>query len=369
MSPIKIFLCGDVMTGRAIDRILPHPSSPQLHERYVTSTDGYVRLAETINGPIPRPADFSYVWSVALDEWRRAAPDVRLINLETAITRSESFFPKGINYRMSPENVECLLTAGIDCCVLANNHVLDWGVEGLIDTLQVLERRRLKTSGAGRNLAQASAPAVLIVSDRGRVLVYSYAAATSGTPSSWAAAPDKPGVNFLPALSDLTAEKIGQEIALTREPGDVVIVSIHWGPNWGYEIPEDQRRFAHALIDGGQVSAVHGHSSHHPKAVEIYRNRLVLYGCGDFLNDYEGISGYEEFRGDLAVMYFATFDADDGNFVELEMVVLQIKRFRLNIASVEDTDWLGTTVERESARFGVKLQRLSGNRIKLKTAA
>jgi poly-gamma-glutamate capsule biosynthesis protein CapA/YwtB (metallophosphatase superfamily) len=90
----------------------------------------------------------------------------------------------------------------------------------------------LKTSGAGRNLAQASAPAVLIVSDRGRVLVYSYAAATSGTPSSWAAAPDKPGVNFLPALSDLTAEKIGQEIALTREPGDVVIVSIHWGPNW-----------------------------------------------------------------------------------------------------------------------------------------
>jgi poly-gamma-glutamate capsule biosynthesis protein CapA/YwtB (metallophosphatase superfamily) len=68
-------------------------------------------------------------------------------------------------------------------------------------------------------------------------------------------------------------------------------------------------------------------------------------------------------------MYFATFDADDGNFVELEMVVLQIKRFRLNIASVEDTDWLRTTVERESARFGVKLQRLSGNRIKLKTAA
>jgi poly-gamma-glutamate capsule biosynthesis protein CapA/YwtB (metallophosphatase superfamily) len=125
MSLIKIFLCGDVMTGRAIDRILPHPSSPQLHERYVTSTDGYVRLAETINGPIPRPADFSYVWGVALDEWRRAAPDVRLINLETAITRSESFFPKGINYRMSPENVECLLTAGIDCCVLANNHVLD----------------------------------------------------------------------------------------------------------------------------------------------------------------------------------------------------------------------------------------------------
>lgn len=369
MNPIKIFLCGDVMTGRGIDRILPHPNSPQLHERYMTSTDGYVRLAETTNGPIPRPADFSYVWSVALDKWRRAAPDIRLINLETAITRGESFFPKGINYRMSPENVGCLLAAGINCCVLGNNHVLDWGIEGLIDTLQVLERRRFKTSGAGRNLAQASAPAVHIVSDRGRVLVYSYAVATSGTPSSWAATANAPGVNFLPALSDLAAEKIGQEIARFREPGDVVIVSIHWGPNWGYEIPEAQRRFSHALIDSGQISAVHGHSSHHPKGLETYRNRLVLYGCGDFLNDYEGISGHEEFRGDLAVMYFATFDSDDGNFIDLEMVVLQIKRLRLNIASVEDTDWLWTTVERESAQFGVKLQRLSGNRIKLKTAA
>jgi poly-gamma-glutamate capsule biosynthesis protein CapA/YwtB (metallophosphatase superfamily) len=82
------------------------------------------------------------------------------------------------------------------------------------------------------------------------------------------------------------------------KPGDLIVVSVHWGPNWGYDIPHQQRRFAHALIDKANVSIIHG--QHHLKAIEVYRDRLILYGCGDFLNDYEGIKGYEEFRDDLA---------------------------------------------------------------------
>jgi poly-gamma-glutamate synthesis protein (capsule biosynthesis protein) len=332
----------------------------------VTSTDGYVRLAEIKNGPIQRPVGFDYIWGAALDEWRRAAPDVRVVNLETAITRSDSFEPKGINYRMNPRNVDCLSAADIDCCVLGNNHVLDWGSEGLIETLQVLEQQRLKTCGAGRDLAQASAPAIHIVPDRGRALVFSFALASSGTPPSWAAGPDKPGVNFLPDLSDAAADQVAAEIERVRKPGDIVIVSIHWGPNWGYGIPPPQQRFAHGLIDRANISALHGHSSHHPKAIEVYRKRLVLYGCGDFINDYEGISGHEEYRGDLSVMYFADFDAESADLVDLELVALQIKRFQLKAASSEDAKWLGNTLERESMRFGVKFQRSAGNRFKMK---
>ncbi len=133
---ITLFLCGDVMTGRGIDQILPYPSEPQIYEPYMTSAKGYVQIAEQINGPIQRSVDFAYIWGDALQELNHIAPDTRIINLETAVTTSQEFWPeKGINYRMHPRNIPCISAAKIDCCVLANNHVLDWGYDGLTETL------------------------------------------------------------------------------------------------------------------------------------------------------------------------------------------------------------------------------------------
>ena len=352
---VRIFLCGDVMTGRGIDQILPHPCDPQLHEDYATSALHYVRLAERAAGPIPRNVAPSYVWGAAFDEFNRTRPDVRIINLETSITRSEDYAPKGINYRMSSENAQCLAAAGIDCCVLANNHVLDWGRAGLLDALATLARLKIKTAGAGRNLAQASAPAMLNVPGKGRVLVFALAVVTSGTPPSWAATQEAPGVNLLTELSAASVARIADQVARLRQPGDVVIVSIHWGPNWGYEIPDEQRRFAHAVIDQAGVSIVHGHSSHHPKAIEVYRNRLILYGCGDFLNDYEGIRGYEEFRDDLGLMYFADISSSSMDLEALEIIPLQIRQFRLIRPTIPDVDWVRQMLDLESRRFGTRV--------------
>ena len=148
---IRLFLCGDVMIGRGIDQVLAHPCDPALHEGYAHSAMDYVSLAEAANGPIPRHADPWYVWGAALDEWSRAQPDGRIINLETSVTRSDDYIPKGINYRVSPDNAECLAAAAIDCCVLANNHVLDWGRAGLSETLATLTHLGIKTAGAGRD--------------------------------------------------------------------------------------------------------------------------------------------------------------------------------------------------------------------------
>jgi poly-gamma-glutamate capsule biosynthesis protein CapA/YwtB (metallophosphatase superfamily) len=351
------------MTGRGMDQIMPHPCTPQLYEEWVGSAKEYVRLGEQRNGKIPAPVAPSYIWAAALDELRRVRPDIRIINLETSITRTDAHIPKGINYRMSPENAECLRAAGIDCCVLANNHVLDWGRAGLLDTLATLERLGIKTAGAGQSDAQACAPAILPVPGKGRVIVFSFASVTSGVPRDWAAAPQSAGVNLLPDSAEETAAAVAHQLVDLRQPGDVVVVSIHWGPNWGYEIPEEQRRLAHALIDEANVSAVHGHSSHHPKAIEIYKDRLILYGCGDFLNDYEGISGYEEFRGDLSLMYFASFDCRSGALAGLELVPLQIRRFRLVPASAEDTAWLQRMLNRESAQFDVRADINPGGRL------
>ena len=353
MSAVRLFLCGDVMTGRGIDQMLPHPCDPALHEGYVQSARDYVRLAEQLNGPIPRPVDLSYIWGAALDELDRARPDTRIINLETSITRSEDYADKGINYRMSPENAACLAAASIDCCVLANNHVLDWGRSGLLDTLATLQRLEIKTAGAGHNLGEASAPAVLPIAGKGRVLVFSFALASSGVPGSWAAKPDAPGVSFLTDLSETSATRVCDQIARTRQTGDVVVASLHWGPNWGYDIPREQTRFAHALIDRAGVSVIHGHSSHHAKAVEVYSDRLILYGCGDFIDDYEGIEGYENYRDDLALMYFADIDPASGVLAAAEVVPLQIRQFRLVRPSTEDIDWVRQRLERESRRFGI----------------
>ena len=102
------------------------------------------------------------------------------------------------------------------------------------------------------------------------------------------------------------------------------------------------------LIDQADVSIVHGHSSHHPKAIEVYRNRLILYGCGDFLNDYEGIRGYEEFRDDLGLMYFADISSSSGNWTALDIVPLQIRQFRLIRPSIQDIDWMRQMLDRES---------------------
>ncbi len=348
---IRLFLCGDVMTGRGIDQVLPRPCDPVLHESYAQSAMDYVHLAEAANGPIPRGVGPAYVWGAALDELNRMRPDARIINLETSITRSEDYAPKGINYRMSPDNADCLKAAAIDCCVLGNNHVLDWGRSGLIDTLATLEHLQIKTAGAGRNLVEAGAPAVLDIARNGRVLVFSFACVTSGAPRSWAATSESPGVNLLTELSEARALRVAEEIARVKQPADLIIVSVHWGPNWGYEIPDEQRRFAQALIDRANVSIIHGHSSHHPKAIEVYRNLLVLYGCGDFLNDYEGIRGYEQYRDDLVLLYFADVEPA-GTLAALEIVPLQIRHFQLVRPSRQDICWMQQTLDRESRKFG-----------------
>jgi len=216
----------------------------------------------------------------------------------------------------------------------------------------VLRRLGIKPAGAGRDLAQAKAPAILEIPGEGRLLVFSFACETSGAPRRWAAGEARAGINFLSSLSNAAVGVIADEVAEIRRPRDVVVVSIHWGPNWGYRIPNDQRRFAHALIEEAGVSVVHGHSSHHAKAIEVYKGGPILYGCGDFMNDYKGIRGYEEFRDDLAVMYFADVDAAAGRLRALDMMPLKIRRLQLSRASGEAVDWLGGPLMAKARRLG-----------------
>jgi poly-gamma-glutamate synthesis protein (capsule biosynthesis protein) len=150
-----------------------------------------------------------------------------------------------------------------------------------------------------------------------------------------------------------------------KRRSDLLVASIHWGGNWGYEIPREQIAFAHRLIEGG-VAVVHGHSSHHVKAIEVFNGHLVLYGCGDFLTDYEGISGYEKFRGDLALMYLVELHALSGELISARMVPMQMRRFRLEHASAADASWLAELLNELGAPFETEVQLADENGITLK---
>jgi poly-gamma-glutamate synthesis protein (capsule biosynthesis protein) len=354
---VTLFLCGDVMLGRGVDQILAHRGDPALREAYVEDARSYVRLAESVHGPVPAPVPPSWPWGEALRVLDEAAPDARIVNLETSVTCGGTFAPdKEIHYRMHPANLPALAVARPDVTVLANNHVLDFGRTGLLETLDALARAGLRRAGAGRAADGAYAPATVPLPDGHRLLVFALGARSSGIPSGWAATAELPGVAYVPELSPAAADAVVRHIRRAGRAGDLTVVSVHWGSNWGFRVPREQVRFAHALVDGG-ADVVHGHSSHHPRPLEVYRDRLILYGCGDFVDDYEGISGYEEYRDDLRLAFLVSVEADGGRLAGLRMVPLRARRMRLEPASGADRAWLRTTLDRISGGVGVRLER------------
>jgi poly-gamma-glutamate synthesis protein (capsule biosynthesis protein) len=342
------------MLGRGVDQILPHPGEPELRESYVRDARRYVDLAERFSGSIPRPVEWNWPWGEVPALLDDLAPDVRLINLETTITTSGDFAArKAVCYRMHPDNRPALTAVRPHVCSLANNHILDFGHRGLTDTVAALTRAGIQGIGAGADLRTARCPAVLRSHDDHRVLVVSVAATTSGVPESWAAHRDRPGVWLIRDLSNRdAAEDVAAAVLADKRKGDVAVVSVHWGPNWGYAIAPGEILFAHRLIDAG-VDIVHGHSSHHPRPVEIYRGRPILYGCGDVIDDYEGIGGHESFRSDLRLLYLTATDPASGELVSLKMIPLRVHQMRLQRASQADTAWLRETAEHTSRRFGI----------------
>jgi poly-gamma-glutamate capsule biosynthesis protein CapA/YwtB (metallophosphatase superfamily) len=363
---VTMFLCGDVMTGRGVDQILPHPGDPQLWESYTRDARVYVRLAEGANGAIPSPVDFSWPWGDALAVLAEVAPDVRVLNLETSITRSDDVAGgKAVHYRMTPENIGCLTVARPDACTLANNHVLDFGYRGLADTRTSLVGAGISPTGAGRDIGEAGRPAVAPVRGGGRLVVCSAGACSSGIPDDWAATPHRAGVNLTPDQPGPAVDALAQRMVAAKAPGDVLVASIHWGPNWGYPVRRDHSDFAHRLIDLG-VDVIHGHSSHHPRPIEVYRGRLILYGCGDFIDDYEGIGGHGEFRDDLRLLYFVSVDPATGRLARLRIAPMQSRRMRLQHAAEHDRDELRRLLSRISHDFGSQFDRAADGMLELR---
>ena len=408
---------GDLMIGRGIDAILPDHADGRLYEGYVRHANQYVELAERVNGPIERSKvsilGSSYIWGDILEDIKKYSPDCFIVNLETALTSSKEPYPKGINYKTHPKNVACLQVAGVDVATLANNHILDWKENGLIETIQTLESANISHSGAGRNSMEAKRPAIKSINVDGMdsgvdLRIIAIGLPSAGVPIEWSSDLNRGGgVHFIDRLDFGTAHQVMDRFILPddvlRSKNQIKVVSIHWGPNWQWGIPSDHRSFAHSLIDLG-ADVVIGHSSHHIKGMEIYKGKFISYGLGDFLNDYEGIvgQGYETFRDDLSCLYLPRLNAITGDVIEVsskarntsifshflrDNMVMEVIIFSLTSSSsqvtiipckiknfkvqrtydLHDIEWLRSTFSKEGSLIGTRCEtKRSGKKVNLR---
>ncbi|CAL5870590.1 uncharacterized protein PFLUO_LOCUS4829 [Penicillium psychrofluorescens] len=420
MTPSRVFtlsFVGDVMLGRLVDQLLP---------QHVENKEDARIISHFIERYPSRLGKGNYThsspWGTTLDRLRET--DLLLINLETSATTTNEPWPqKAFNYRMHPANVAPILHAAhVDYAGLANNHTLDFGTEGLVDTVWSLKRAGVAFAGAGETTDEARRPAVLHLPPLGdgdgyhahhhtdgqsqkkkkeaednntaaseyKVHVYS----ASDHPRDWDAIPTFHLVDYTPSTrvrlrTLLLSGGPGKHVAdddvgstasdpehqerqhshrkhnLKQEtqppPPALKIFSVHWGPNYSWHPAERIRSLAHFLIDECDVDIVHGHSAHHVQGVESYHGKIIIYGCGDFVDDY---TVHEEFRNDLSAVWRVRVretekETEKGlglglKLERLEIFPTRIERFRAMLLDPNDDDhvWVRQKIAGLSKEFG-----------------
>lgn len=283
---------------------------------------GDIMLGRLVNDEL-KGKKSAYPWDDLLPIFKSA--DLKIGNLECALTDYKKPWlktPKVFHFRSDSKNVNCLVKAGFDVVSLANNHTLDFNIQGLEDTLTALKQVGIKSAGAGLNKAEAKTPAVLNKSG----LTVGFIAFTDNEPG-WEAVQDKPGIFYVPVdLEDKRAKELLHLIKTTKSQVDLLIVSAHWGSNWGYEPPSEHTIFAHAMVDYG-ADVIYGHSAHVIRGVEIYRNRPILYSTGDFVDDY-AVDDIE--RNDESLIF--TLEVDNGQPRRLVLYPTVIEDFQARLA-------------------------------------
>lgn len=318
---MKIALTGDVMLGRLVDQYVIQNRSMR---------------PETLWGD---------VLPVML------AADCRLINLECVISnQGEEWHPttKEFHFRADSRALQFLQAAMIDGVTLANNHVLDYGPDALLDCLKLLDRTGIKRTGAGAKLEETLVPALLRL-PQGRVAVV---ALTDNEPE-WEATGTKAGVNYAAyndrGLKEPYRSRMAQVLFSARQEADLVIVSAHVGPNWGSP-SRAMQALAHDLIEMG-ADLYWGHSNHTPQGIELYKGKAILYSTGDFIDDY--MVDKDE-RNDLSFLFM--LEVERGRIARIRLHPTCIEDLGVRVANERETSFLKKTMHMKCAAFGVKIE-------------
>ena len=314
---MQIALTGDVMLGRVVDQ--------------------YVIRNQSI-GP-------DKIWSEVLPLMLKV--DRRLINLECVISgRGREWQPdsKPFHFRAHPRAIDFLRAAKIDCVTLANNHVLDYGADALVECLALLDQAGIKRTGAGASLAEALTPAILDL-PQGRLGVV----ALTDNESEWEAEEKKPGTHHIAydakGLVEPYRSRLAQVLNQVRGQADLVMVSAHVGPNWGPPSAA-MRTLAYQIIDLG-ADLYWGHSNHTPQGIELYKGKAILYSTGDFIDDY-AVDSVE--RNDLSFLFI--LELERGRIVRIVLHPVRIEDLYVRLAKDNEIVFLERTMQAKCATFG-----------------
>lgn len=283
-------------------------------------------------------------WGNTLSLLRSA--DALVVNLECVVAdRGEPWPGKIFTFRSDLKNVAVLTAARVTAVSLANNHSLDYGPEALRDCLAALVRHRISTAGAGVSLEAARQPAEFTIGGT-RVALLAF---TDNEPEWEAGA--APGVHYVPVdPRDRRFARLLTGVAEARRANDLVIVSAHWGPNWGYAPPAEHVDAAHRLIDAG-ADVIFGHSPHVVRGVELYGGRPILYSCGNYVDDY----AVDEVERNDESFVFCLDDAA-GGLVRLLLVPTMIRDFQSRLAQGRDAERIVRRMQRLCAELGTETQ-------------
>ena len=304
---------------------------------------GDVMLGRGISALVParRPAEF---WGDTLPLLRSA--DAVVANLECPITAHGSRWRhtwKAFRFRADPRAVDLLRSANVRCVNLANNHILDYEESGLRDTLRHLDAAGIARVGAGRNSIEAARPAIFEAAGH-KIGVLGL---TDNVPE-FSAGPHDPGTNFMRIRPDHVTLTLLDLLVrdLRRAGADIVVLSVHWGPNLRPWPPARFRDFARAVLDLG-VDVVHGHSAHLFQGVEAAGSGLILYDTGDFLDDYWVFPGI---RTDHSFVFLV--EIADGRLRHLRMVPVALDRNSVRLANGAESSAIRRRMGRRCRALG-----------------
>jgi poly-gamma-glutamate capsule biosynthesis protein CapA/YwtB (metallophosphatase superfamily) len=303
---------------------------------FILALGGDVMIGRLVNEAIDRNG-YSYPWGDLLPQITQA--DASIVNLETTLTYSNRIVPKVFNFKATPDKVQTLTAAGITAVALANNHILDFSEEGLEETLLTLQSTGIPYTGAGLNEAEAAKPVYIRKKDYSIGLL----SFTDNEPG-WKAGPQKCGTNYIRIGDSKDQQKVLAAVQHLRREVDLVVVSLHWGPNMRTEPPPLFVDFARQLVKQG-ADIIHGHSAHIFQAVEVYRNKLILYDTGDLVDDYVVDS---VLRNDLSFLFLV--ELRDRDLYRLKLIPTAINHCQVNKSQNRNHTWSLNRLQQLSAR-------------------
>lgn len=299
---------------------------------------GDVMLGRLVNETINNTS-YAYPWGNILPLLH--ANDINIINLETTLTRSESVVPKVFNFKATPDKMQTLVNAQITICNLANNHIGDFGIEGLQETITVLDQADIAHVGAGMNISQAAQP-IIIERNGIKIGIIGY---TDNEPD-WLATDRRAGTNYIQVGDIKTVQK---QIDAFKDIVDIVIATIHWGPNMREQPTQQFIDFAHAMIDAG-VNIIHGHSAHIFQGIEFYNSGLIMYDTGDLVDDY---AVDEKLRNNHSFLFLVTVTQD--GIKNMQLIPTLISNMQVNKATGDHYVWSIERMQQLSTPFGTQI--------------